>query len=71
MVLDVLEFIFNFICVILTLLVDVWVILIVVSFFMIMVGESFLVGLIMLILFGFPLSYIIYRFNQMVYNSIF
>ena len=71
MVLDVLEFIFNFICVILTLLVDVWVILIVVSFFMIMVGESFLVGLIMLILLGFPLSYIIYRFNQMVYNSIF
>ena len=71
MFLDVLEFIFDSICVILILLVDVWVILIIVSFFMIMVSESFLVGLFLLVLLGLPLSYITYRFNQVVYYSIF
>jgi len=70
-ILDVIEFIFDFICAILIVAVDCWVALVLVSFIMIMVTESFFVGLFLLFLLGFPLTYVIYRFNQVVFNSIF
>ena len=63
---DILETVLGLICIALTLIYDVLVILVVLSFF----SHSFLIGICLLILIGSPLLYVSYRFNQAVYNQV-
>ena len=66
----ILEFLLDLIALILILIIDVLVILVLLSFKNVF-DDSILVGVIMLIMLGFPLVYVIFRFNQAVFNNIF